>query len=128
MKDMAHKETERDLERAYEALKSAERNFKENDMFTAANRTFVACENAIYVLLKLKFGSVSISRIKILTRLRDINPKAREVYDQAYDLRVQADYGNQAKTLPLTKKNVEEILNQVKNIVKQADKEIAKLE
>ncbi len=125
---MAHKETERDLERAYEALKSAERNFKENDMFTAANRTFVACENAIYVLLKLKFGSVSISRIKILTRLRDINPKAREVYDQAYDLRVQADYGNQAKTLPLTKKNVEEILNQVKNIVKQADKEIAKLE
>ena len=58
-------EIKKDIERAESAFKSAERNFKENDLFTAANRVFVACENSIYVLLKLEFGSSSISRIKI---------------------------------------------------------------
>ena len=64
-------ETKRDIERAKQALESAQRNLKEGDILTAANRNFIACENAVYVLLKSKFGSSSISRMKILTKLRE---------------------------------------------------------
>ena len=116
------KDIEKDLERAEEALKSAERNLKENDLLTAANRTFVACENAVYILLKLKFGSSSISRIRILTRLKEINPKAKDIYDRSYDLRVQADYGREAKILPLTEENIKKILKEIKKLVEDANK------
>ncbi|MEK6848096.1 MAG: HEPN domain-containing protein [Nanoarchaeota archaeon] len=98
-------EIKNDLERAETAFKSAERNFSENDIFTAANRAFVACENSIYVLLKLTYGSSSVSRIKILTRLKEVDKKAKETYDEAYDLRVQSDYGRESKILPLNQKN-----------------------
>ncbi|MFH1066130.1 MAG: HEPN domain-containing protein [Nanoarchaeota archaeon] len=117
-------ESEKDIKRAKDALESAERNFKENDMLTAANRNFVACENAVYVLLKSKFGSSSVSRMKILTRLKEINPKAKEAYDNSYDLRVQADYGRKARMLPLNKGNMEKSLKDVKEIVKNAAKAI----
>ncbi|MBU2638545.1 MAG: HEPN domain-containing protein [Nanoarchaeota archaeon] len=117
-------EIKKDIKRAKDALESAERNFKENDMLTAANRNFVACENAVYVLLKSKFGSSSVSRMKILTRLKEINPKAKEAYDNSYDLRVQADYGRKARMLPLNKGNMEKSLKDVKEIVKNAAKAI----
>lgn len=106
-----------DMIRAQEALNSAERNFKENDFLTAANRNFVACENSVYALLKLKFGSSSISRVKILTRLKEIDPEIKKIYDDSYDLRVQADYGKEARGLPLNKENLEKTLNKVKEIV-----------
>lgn len=54
-----------DFDRAKNAFASAKRNFKEEDMFTAANRLFVACENAVYVCMKLKFGGTTISRKRI---------------------------------------------------------------
>ena len=57
---MLNKEIENDLKRAKDALRSAERNIEENDIYTAANRAFVSCENSIYVLLKFRFGSSSI--------------------------------------------------------------------
>ena len=76
---MLSEETEKDLERAKKAMKSAERNLKEDDILTAANRNFVACENAVYVLIKSKFGSSSISRIKILTRLKEISQEAKDI-------------------------------------------------
>jgi len=110
---MIHEEVANDLRRAIEALDSAKRNLNEKDIFTAANRTFVACENAVYVLLKTTFGSSSISRIKILTKLSEINSDAKRIYDDAYDLRVQADYGRKARLLPLTAENVEIILQKV---------------
>jgi len=112
----------KDLKRAKEALEAAERNFKENDILTSANRAFVACENAVYVLLKKKFGSTSISRSRILTRLKEINPEAKDAYDKSYDLRVQADYGREAKTLPLNKDNMSNILEKVKKTVDEASK------
>jgi len=105
-------------------LESAERNFKDEDIFTAANRNFVACENMVYVLLKSKFGSSSVSRMKILTKLKEINPKAKEVYDNSYDLRVQADYGREAKIIPLNKENMEKNLKDVKKIVEDIDESI----
>lgn len=71
---MLKDEVKADFLRAKKALDSAERNFKEGDILTAANRTFVACENSIYILLKSKFGSTSISRMKILTKLAEIDP------------------------------------------------------
>ncbi len=121
-------EINEDLKRAKKALESAERNFKENDILTAANRTFIACENSVYVLLKLKFGSASISRMKILTKLKEINPMLKETYDKSYDLRVQADYGRKSKYLPLTKENLDKVINDVKkqldninNLVKKED-------
>lgn len=116
-----------DLKRAHEALDAAERNFKEGDMLTAANRVFVACENAVYILLKLKFGSVSVSRMRILTRLGDIDLNARTTYDTTYDLRVQADYGKEAKILPLTKENLSKTLNDVRQLVEKAEREMQSL-
>ena len=119
---MLKDDIEEDLRRAKEALEAAERNFKENDLYTAANRTFVACENAVYVLLKQKFGSTSISRSRILTRLKEINPEAKDAYDKSYDLRVQADYGREAKTLPLNADNMGDILEKVKKVIDEAGK------
>ena len=117
-----------DLERAKKALGSAERNSKEDDILTAANRTFVACENSVYALLKLKFGSTSISRMKILTKLKEIDPVLKETYDQSYDLRVQAGYGRESKFLPLTEGNLDKVINDVKkqldnvnNLAKEKD-------
>ena len=75
---MAKEEIEGDLKRAQEALKAAERNFDEEDILTAANRNFVACENAAYVLLKSHFGSTSVNRTKILARLKEVSPEARK--------------------------------------------------
>ena len=123
---MLNEEIKKDLKRAQKALNSAKRNFKEDDIFTTANRSFVACENAVYVLLKTHFSSSSISRSKILTRLKEINQKAKEVYDCSYDLRVQEDYGREAKMLPLNKENMEKSLQDVKEIVESANKAIAK--
>ena len=114
-------EIKEDLNRAKEALISAERNFKEEDILTAANRIFVACENAVCVLLKLKFGSSSISRIRIITRLNEIDKEAKKAYDESYDLRVQADYGRESKIVPLNKENVERVLKKVKEILKRAE-------
>lgn len=94
-------EIKEDIKRAKDALESAERNFKENDVLTAANRNFVACENAVYVLLKSKFGSTSISRMKILTRLKEINPKAKETYDRSYDLRAPSRLWKRSKSTPI---------------------------
>ncbi|MBI2507438.1 HEPN domain-containing protein [Candidatus Woesearchaeota archaeon] len=115
-----------DLKRARQALESAERNLKENDLLTAANRNFIACENAIYVLLKSKFGSSTISRMKILTRLREVSSKAKETYDSAYDLRVQADYGRKARLFPLNQENLEKSIREVKEIVEKASEIINK--
>ena len=123
---MLEDDIKKDLERAEEALESAERNFKENDIFTSANRVFVACENSVYVLLKSKFGSSSVSRIRILTRLRDVSYEAKEAYDESYDLRVQADYGRQSKIMPLNKENLSKTLEKVRQIVGEARKIIDK--
>ena len=121
---MLPKEINEDFQRAEEALKSAERNVEEGDLYTAANRAFVACENSVYALLKLQFGSSSLSRMRILTRLQQIDRELKETYDQSYDLRVQADYGKEAKHLPLTKENVERILRKVKGVVEQVGRKI----
>jgi len=118
---MLTEEIEADLDRAKEGLKSAERNLQIGDLFTAANRIFVACENAVCVLLKLKFGSSSISRIRIITRLNEIDKEAKKAYDESYDLRVQADYGRESKIVPLNKENVERVLKKVKEILKRAE-------
>ncbi|MBL7147452.1 MAG: HEPN domain-containing protein [Nanoarchaeota archaeon] len=119
---MPNQEIKKDLKRAQEALESAKRNLKENDILTAANRTFVACENSVYILLKSKFGSTSVSRMKILTRLKEIDPEAKDTYDKSYDLRVQADYGKEAKILPLNKETMNKILEKVKSMVKNVNK------
>ena len=110
-----------DLKRAKEAFESAERNLKAGDYFTAANRVFVACENAVYVMLKLKFGSSTISRFKIITKLKDIDKEAKEAYDESYDLRVQADYGRKANIFPLTNENVEDALKKVRSILQKVE-------
>lgn len=121
---MSKEEIKEDLERARKALNSAERNFQENDYLTAANRTFVACENSVYALLKIKLGSASLSRIKILTRLKEINSELKALYDQSYDLRVQADYGREARTLPLNRENLEKTLDRVRDLVFKVKKKL----
>ena len=47
LKDELKNEIIEDLDRAKNAFASAKRNFDEEDMFTASNRLFVACENAV---------------------------------------------------------------------------------
>ncbi len=123
---MINKEIENDLKRAKDALKSAERNFEEEDICAAANRTFVACENSIYALLKYRFGSSSISRQRILIQLKEINPNAKEIYSRAYDLRVQSDYSRTSQIIPLNKENLSEILNKVKALINEVEQAIKK--
>ncbi len=114
-------EIKEDLNRAKEALISAERNFKEGDILTAANRTFVACENSVYVLLKSKFGSSSVTRTRILTQLKGIDPLLKKTYDKSYDLRVQADYGRESKYIPLTKENLGKVISDVKRHINNVE-------
>ena len=116
-----HPEIKEDLERAHAALRSAQRNFEEGDILTAANRLFVACESAVYAFLKLEYGSVSMSRERILTRLKDLDKQMKEIYDKSYDLRVQADYGRVSKQLPLTTENVQVMLAKVTEIIQKVD-------
>ena len=122
----SHQEIKEDLERAQAALHSAERNFREKDMLTSANRLFVACESAIYALLKLKYGSISMSRERILTRLKEVDAHMKEIYDQSYDLRVQADYGKQSKIKPLTEENLKLILSEITIIIQKVKETIEK--
>jgi uncharacterized protein (UPF0332 family) len=116
-----HPEIKEDLERAHKVLGSAQRNFEEGDILTAANRLFVACESAVYAFLKLEYGSVSMSREKILTRLKGLDKQMKDIYDKSYDLRVQADYGRVSKQLPLTKENVQMLLANVTEIIQKVD-------
>lgn len=115
-------EIKEDLNRAKEAYESAERNLKEDDILTTANRSFVSCENSVYILSKSKFGSSPISRIRILTRLKEIDKEAKETYDESYDLRVQANYGKEAKITPLNRENVEKSLEKVRKLLSKAEK------
>lgn len=116
-----HHEIKEDLERAHRALQSAQRNFEEKDILTAANRLFVACESAICAFLKSEYGSVSISRERILTRLKDLDKQMKETYDWSYDLRVQADYGKESKHFPLTKENVQMLLVDITKIISKVE-------
>src|SRR3989338_10120567 len=111
-----------DLKRAEEAMEAAVRNLEEEDLLTAANRVFVACENTAYVLLKTKFGSTSVSRKRILTKLKEIDPKLKLLYDQAYDLRVQADYGREEILVPLNKENVKKTIDEMGNLLSDVKK------
>lgn len=113
-----------DLDRAKRALASAERNFDEGDLFTAANRLFVACKSAVYASLKKEFGSISMSRERILTRLGGLNQDYKEIYDQSYDLRVQADYGKETRLMPFSKENIKLILTKVTRIVQEISQKI----
>ncbi len=58
-----------------------------------------------------------------MTKLKDVNPKLKSMYDRAYDLRVQADYGREATVVPLNKENVENILVEVRSFIEQLQKE-----
>lgn len=119
-------EIKEDLERAEQALQSAERNFREKDVLTASNRLFVACESAIYALLKQKYGSISMSRERILSRLKEVDEHLKEIYDKSYDLRVQADYGKQSKITPLTEENVKSMLLEVTKIINSVKEKLGK--
>ena len=116
----------KDILRAKQALISAERNEKEIDLSTSANRIFVACESIAYVFLKVHFGSGSISRQRILTKLNEIHKSAKKIYEETYDLRVQADYGRKAIYLPLTKENINNALEKVKVLLKEAEESFMK--
>ena len=73
-------------------------------------------------MLKLTFGSTSINRNKILTKLKEISPDAKKCYDDSYDLRVQADYGRVAQKMELNEKNIKNIFEKVKSLVQDAEK------
>lgn len=119
-------EIKEDLERAHKALYSAKRNLGEEDLLTAANRLFVACESAVYAFLKSEYGSVSVSRERILTRLKEIYSQMKDVYDKSYDLRVQADYGRESRHLPLTKINLQILLVNITGIIQRVEELIKK--
>ena len=124
-------EIQEDMKRAEQALQSAERNMEENDVLTSANRLFVACESAVCAFLKHQYGNSSVSRERILTRLREIDERMRKTYDDSYDLRVQADYGKKSRHFPLTKENiitlrreVVEVIEKVRTTISHKEKKI----
>lgn len=113
-----------DFNRAKKALASAKRNFEEGDILTAANRIFVACENVIYARLKLKFGNTTFSRKRILLKLEEIDPILKELYEDSYDMRVQADYGRRSRIITINKENVERIIKKVEKIASDTEIEL----
>ncbi len=113
-----------DFNRAKNALYSARRNFQEGDLFTAANRIFVACENAVFVRMKLQFDNTTISRKRIILKLKTINPALKDIYEASYDMRVQADYGKRSKITELNKANIEVIIKKVEEIINDTETEL----
>ncbi len=126
LKDELKNEIIEDFDRAKNAFASAKRNFEEEDMFTAANRSFVACENAVYVCMKLKFGGTTISRKRIILKIHSISPIMMELYERSYDLRVQADYGRKSKNVEFNKERIGEIINKVQKLISDIEKELQK--
>ncbi|MDP3104570.1 MAG: hypothetical protein Q8M95_08170 [Candidatus Methanoperedens sp.] len=126
MKDELKNEIIEDLDRAKNAFASAKRNFDEEDMFTASNRLFVACENAVYACMKLKFGGTTISRKRIIMKIESISPDMMELYERSYDLRVQADYGRKSRIVELNKERVGEMMHKVQKLIKGIEKELQK--
>jgi len=124
LKDELKNEIIEDFNRAKNAFASAKRNFEEEDMFTAANRSFVACENAVYACMKLKFGGTTISRKRIILKIQSISPIMMELYERSYDLRVQADYGKKSKNVELNKERVGEIISKVKKLISDVEQEL----
>ncbi len=121
MKEELRNEILEDFNRAKKALASAKRNFEEDDILTAANRIFVACENLIYACLKLKFGNTTFSRKRIILKLKEIDPILKEIYEGSYDMRVQADYGRMSRIITINKENVEEIVKKVEKITSDTE-------
>ena len=113
-----------DLNRAKNALRSAKRNFQEGDIYTAANRIFVACENAIFVRMKLKYGNTTISRKRIIQKINAIDPDLKDIYEASYDIRVQADYGKRSRITELNKASIEGIITRVEKIITDTETEL----
>ncbi|MBU4138775.1 MAG: HEPN domain-containing protein [Euryarchaeota archaeon] len=128
MKDELKNEIIEDLDRAKNTFASAKRNFDEEDIFTASNRLFVACENAVYACMKLKFGGTTISRKRILMKIGSISPDMMELYERSYDLRVQADYGRKSRIVELNKERVGEMIRKVERLIADIEKELKNLE
>ncbi len=124
LKDELKNEIIEDFSRAKNALVSAKRNFEEGDRLTAANRVFVACENAVYACMKLKFGGTTISRKRILLNMESVSPLMMELYERSYDLRVQADYGRKSRIVEFSKERVEEIIKKVEKLIFDIEKEL----
>lgn len=124
MKDELKNEIIDDFNRATNALASAKRNFEEEDLFTASNRLFVACENAVYACMKLKFGGTTISRKRIVLKIGSISPEMMELYERSYDLRVQADYGRKSRIAELNKERVLDVMNRINKSILDIEKEL----
>lgn len=128
LKDAVKNEIIEDFSRAKSAFASAKRNFEEGDILTAANRIFVACENAIYALMKLRFGSTTISRKRIISKIKSIDPTLKEVYEDSYDMRVQADYGRRSRIVKLSKESVKEIIKKAEKLISDIESELKNAE
>lgn len=124
LRDEFKNEIIEDFNRAKNALASSKRNFEEGDTLTAANRIFVACENAVYACMKLKFGSTTISRKRIVLKMESISPLMMELYERSYDLRVQADYGRKSRIMELSIERVEEIIWKVEKLIFDVEREL----
>ena len=124
LKDELKNEIIEDFDRAKTAFASARRNFDEGDLLTAANRLFVACENAVYACMKLRFGGTTISRKRIILKIQSVSPRMMELYERSYDLRVQADYGRKSKIVEFNKERIGEMINKVENMIMDIEKEL----
>jgi uncharacterized protein (UPF0332 family) len=124
LKDELKNEIIEDFDRAKTAFASARRNFDEGDLFTAANRLFVACENAVYACMKLRFGGTTISRKRIILKIQSISPRMMELYERSYDLRVQADYGRKSRIVEFNKERIGEMINNVEKLIMDIETEL----
>ncbi len=124
LKDELKNKIIEDFDRAKTAFASARRNFDEGDLFTAANRLFVACENAVYACMKLRFGGTTISRKRIILKIQSISPRMMELYERSYDLRVQADYGRKSRIVEFNKERIGEMINKVEKLIMDIETEL----
>jgi len=124
LKDELKNEIIEDFDRAKTAFASARRNFDEGDLFTAANRLFVACENAVYACMKLRFGGTTISRKRIILKIQSVSPRMMELYERSYDLRVQTDYGRKSRIVEFNKERIGEMINNVEKLIMDIENEL----
>lgn len=113
------------IERSLDALNSAERNFKENDLFTAVQRTYYASYYSAEALLLVKGLSFSSHKSSIGSFNKEfvhtgfVDKKYSSILKELFETRQTGDYGN---FVGFQREEVENNLNMAKEFIEAINK------
>ncbi|MHB1680139.1 MAG: HEPN domain-containing protein [bacterium] len=113
------------IDRSLDALNSAERNLKENDLFTAVQRTYYASYYSAEALLLTKGLSFSSHKSSIGSFNKEfvytglVDKKYSSILKELFETRQTGDYGN---FVGFQREEVENNLNMAKEFIKRINK------